>query len=231
MTKFRNILWGIVIIFAGIAIGLNTLDIVRINLFFDGWWTLFIIVPCFIDLFSKGKKTGNIIGIIIGVLLLLGAQGILRFDTLVKLMIPIILIIIGLSIIFRDVGKKKIGKKIEELKKKNKNDNATNEYTSVFSGQDINFDGELFRGATLCTSFGGINCDLRHAFFDGDTLIKCEAVFGGIDIFVPKDVKVKVRSSSAFGGVSNKTEFDGDENAPTLYIDATCVFGGVDIKC
>ena len=129
------------------------------------------------------------------------------------------------------VRRKKISKKIRELNDKAGKDNAKNDYTSVFSGQDINFDGELFKGATLCTSFGGINCDLRHAFFDGDTLIKCEAIFGGIDIYVPKDIKVKVRSSSAFGGVSNKSVFEGDENAPTLYVDATCVFGGVDIKC
>lgn len=39
---------GIVLIILGPIVGGNTLGITNINIFFDGWWTLFIIVPCFI---------------------------------------------------------------------------------------------------------------------------------------------------------------------------------------
>ena len=60
--KLSNILWGLVLILIGIIFGLNALDIADINIFFDGWWTLFIIVPCFIDLFKDKDKSGNIIG-------------------------------------------------------------------------------------------------------------------------------------------------------------------------
>ena len=45
MKKFRNILWGLVLIILGLIFGGNALGITDINLFFDGWWTLFIIVP------------------------------------------------------------------------------------------------------------------------------------------------------------------------------------------
>ena len=74
--KLSNILWGLVLILIGIIFGLNALDIADINIFFDGWWTLFIIVPCFIDLFKDRDKSGNIIGLIIGICLLLGCQNI-----------------------------------------------------------------------------------------------------------------------------------------------------------
>ena len=57
----KNMLWGIVLIAIGIVLGLNALDITNIDLFFDGWWTLFIIIPCFIDLFKDKDKTGNIV--------------------------------------------------------------------------------------------------------------------------------------------------------------------------
>ena len=97
MKKIANVLWGIVLITIGVIIGLNALDITHINIFFNGWWTLFIIIPCFIDLFNDKDKTGDIIGIIVGVILLLCAQNILSFAIVWKLAIPTILIVLGIS--------------------------------------------------------------------------------------------------------------------------------------
>ena len=92
MKNFRNILWGIVLIIVGLIWGLNATGITDINIFFDGWWTLFIIVPCFIDLFKESDKTGNIIGILIGVALLLSCQGIINFDSIWQLLFPAVMI-------------------------------------------------------------------------------------------------------------------------------------------
>ena len=102
MKNFGNVLWGIVLIGIGLIIGGNALGITNINIFFDGWWTLFIIIPCFIGLFKEREKTGNIIGLLIGIALLLGCQDILNFDTIWKLVVPVILVVIGLSLIFKD---------------------------------------------------------------------------------------------------------------------------------
>ena len=52
MNKISNLLWGFVFIIVRVIFGLNALEITDINIFFDGWWTLFIIVPCFIGLFK-----------------------------------------------------------------------------------------------------------------------------------------------------------------------------------
>ena len=46
---------------------------------------------------------------------------------------------------------------------------------------------------------------------------------------VPQDVKVKIKSTPIFGGVSNKSVSNKDSKK-TIYIDAFCMFGGVDIK-
>ena len=48
MKKFGNILWGVVLIIVGVIFGLNAVGLTDINIFFHGWWTLFIIVPSFI---------------------------------------------------------------------------------------------------------------------------------------------------------------------------------------
>ena len=54
--------------------------------------------------------------------------------------------------------------------------------------------------------------------------------FGGIDIFVPDYVNVKINSNSIFGGVSEKNHRPTVQGAVTIYINATCMFGGVEIK-
>ena len=101
---------------------------------------------------------------------------------------------------------------------------------AAFSGCDMNFDGEIFRGCEVNATFGGAKCDLRGAIIECDAAIKATALFGGIDIIVPAGIKVKVNSNSLFGGVSNKADSVGAENAPTVYINALCMFGGIEIK-
>ena len=227
MKKFRNILWGLVLIIVGLIFGGNALGITNINLFFDGWWTLFIVVPCFIGIFKENEKTGNVIGLIIGIALLLACQDIIDFDLIAKLWFPVILVCIGVSIIFRDT----IGGKVnEQIRKLNENKKNLNEYCATFSGQDLKFDGENFTGADLIAVFGGIDCDLRSANLESDVVLNTSSIFGGIDIYVPDNVKVKVKSSSIFGGVSNKKRHSTNQDGHTLYINATCLFGGVEIK-
>lgn len=227
MKKVGNVLWGLLFIVIGLILGGNALGITDINLFFDGWWTLFIIVPCFIGLFKENEKTGNLIGLLIGVALLLCCQNVIDFDMVWKLLFPAILVAIGISMLFKDTLNRKISK---EIKKLNENKTGTNEYCATFAGQDINFEGQEFKGADITAVFGGIKCDLRQAIINSDQLINVSAIFGGVEIYVPTDVKVKIKSTPIFGGVSDKISHSNKEDAHTLYINATCVFGGVEIK-
>ena len=82
---------------AGVIWALNEFNIANINVFFDGWWTLFIIVPCGIGLFTEREKLDNIIGVAIGVFLLLCCQDILSFSMLWKLLVPAIIVIVSLK--------------------------------------------------------------------------------------------------------------------------------------
>ena len=227
MKKMQNILWGIVLIILGLIIAGNSLGITNINIFFDGWWTLIIIIPCFIGLFQEREKTGNIIGLLIGIALLLSCQNILDFNLIWKLLLPTILVIIGLSLIFKDTVGGNINK---EIKKLNKKQTKENEYCATFSGQNLNFSGEKFIGADLTAVFGGVKCDITKAIIEEDVVINTSSIFGGIDILVPENANIKIKSTSIFGGVSDSKKQYNENNPHTIYINATCLFGGVEIK-
>ena len=221
MNNIKNILWGIILVIIGVIIGLNTIGITDIDIFFDGWWTLVIIVPCFIGLFTNKDKTGNIIGLLVGVILLLGMQNIIDFNLIWKLLLPSIIVIIGLSLIFKNTFNSKINNEIKKLNNKNTKDN---EYCATFSGQRIDFPNEEFKGATLNSVFGSITCDLREAKIKEDVVINASSVFGGIDIIVPDDVNIKIKSNSIFGGVNNKKKNNEDKKY-TIYVNASCLVG------
>lgn len=227
MKKLSKMLWGVALILVGGIFALNAFGITDVEVFFDGWWTLFIIVPCFIGIFSDREKTGNIIGLLIGIFLLLCCQNVLSFGVFWKLVIPAIIVIIGLKLIISAVLGDKATKMIAVSRQ-----NGDNVRTgcATFSGQDLNFDGEVFEGAELNSIFGGVKCDIRNAIIEKNCAITASAIFGGIDIFVPDNVNVKITSNSIFGGVSEKKHRPYVENAVTVYINATCIFGGVEIK-
>ena len=225
MKKAGKVFWGILLIAAGVILGLNKLNVLQINIFFEGWWTLFIIVPCAIGLFTELEKMGNFIGVLIGVCLLLCCRGILSFDVLWELLVPAIIVILGLKLVISGLRGNKANEMLKKLRLEGK---ALKSGTAVFSGCNMNYDGQVFEGAELNAVFGAVSCDLRNAVIEKDCAIQVSAIFGGIDILVPPGVNVRGNTVSIFGGMSNKTAAQPD--APTVYISGVCMFGGVEIK-
>lgn len=225
MKKFGNLLWGIAFIVLGVIIAINALGIAKINIFFNGWWTLFIIVPCFISLIKGPSRMASFIGLVIGVALLLCAQGVVTFSIIRKLAIPFILIMIGLGFLFRDFFHNKMNEKIKTL-----SNTEGKEYAATFGGNKVDMTNEVFEGAELTAVFGGVELNLINSIIKEDQVVNATAVFGGVTIKVPDNIKVKVKSTPIFGGVENKVKGTTQENVPTLYINALCMFGGVEIK-
>ena len=225
MKNTEKIVWGILLIAVGVIFALNSLGIWNVELFFDGWWTLFLIVPCGIGLFTEREKLGNLIGLLIGVFLLLCCQDVLEFKLLWKLLVPAVIVLVGVKLLFGALFDRKAREACAELQAKA---GAQRSGCGIFSGCDMKLDGQVFEGAELNAIFGGVDCDLRNAIIEKDCMIKATAVFGGIDIKVPDTVKVQVNSTSIFGGATNKAS--GKNGAATIYVSATCLFGGVDIQ-
>lgn len=215
--KKSNIIWGLILILIGVLIGVKSLGILDINLFFDGWWSLFIIIPCFVGLLCDNDKISNIIGLFVGVFLLLGAQNVISYDLIWKIALPFILIVLGFSILFKS------NKKIPKL-----NEEGLNEYFTAFGGQDIEYGKKEFVGAEITSIFGGIKLNLKNSSIKEDVKIDASAIFGGIDIIVPENVNVSINSVPIFGGVTNNIK-NKDENKVTIYINAAAIFGGVKV--
>lgn len=222
--KISNLLWGLVFIAIGIIFGLNAIGF-NINIFFDGWWTLLIIIPSLIGLFKDGGKTESIIGLIIGVSFLLASLDIIDFTIIWKLLVPVILIIVGLSFIFKDLFNNKVKQEIKKIVK-----NVDKEYCATFASQQIDFSNEKFTGGNLSAVFGGIKCDLKDSIIKEDVVIDCSAIFGGITIYVPDNVNIKISSTSIFGGVDDERKHKNKDNKITIYINANVLFGGIEIK-
>ena len=223
MKKIGNILWGICFIIIGIIVLLNSLGVADINIFFKGWWTLFIIIPSVIGLIKDEDKLWSIFFLALGVALLLVSRGVFNMALIAKCIFPALLIIIGMDIIFKDRINSKVSDKIKELNKE-----EYDEYYATFSGQKLDFANQEFKGAKLNAIFGGIDLDLTKSEIQQDIVIEVCSVFGGVDIKVPKDVVVKIQSNSIFGGVSNKTKTKDAKQ--TIYVKAMCMFGGCDIN-
>lgn len=224
MKDLSRILWGIVLVLLGIIWGLNATGVTNIDIFFDGWWTLFIIVPAFVNLLDPKKtgKWGSTLWLIAGVFLLLACRDIIDLDLVWKLAVPIIIVLIGLSLIFKNPDKEGIKENIEKL-----NDKKCEYLTVSFKEQKISKSG-AFKGANLDAVFGSLKLDLTDAKLGKETIIKASSIFAGINIIVPEDVEVKIKSTPIFGGVSNTHK--NNNSKKIIYIDAVCVFGGIEIQ-
>ncbi|MBQ8283545.1 MAG: hypothetical protein IJX75_00480 [Clostridia bacterium] len=226
--KLNGIVWGVLLVIVGVLLALDSLNIVgNVDLFFDGWWTVFIIVPCAVGLFTERDKKGNLIGLLVGVGLLLACQDVFDFDLLWKLFVPLLIIVFGGSILIKSFKNNETVKIIKEIKS---NETGARSVCAVFGGADVRPENEEFNGAELTAVFGGVDCDLRNAVIEKDCVIEATAIFGGVDILLPKNVNVKTNSNSLFGGVSDKQRQNSEENTITVYINGTAVFGGIEIK-
>ena len=212
----RNLFWGIVLIVVGILFLGRNMNWWNFSIFFRGWWTLFLIVPSIISLVRKESMGTSFLILVLGVLMLLASQNVIEWSTIWKVFLPIIIMVVGLSIIF---GNRK-------AKEKKVRANAK-EYVAIFSGVDevIN---KIENDFKMTAVFGGIELDMRDVTLDSDLVIDCFTLFGGIDIRLPKDVKVEVNGLPIFGGVENKYR-NNHEAKVTVYINHTTICGGVDL--
>ena len=238
--KLSNAFTGVIfLLLGGLWLG-DALGYWSANIFFDGWWTLFIIVPCVSHMIRVGITLNYLIGLFIGLLLLVWQIGII--PSIGKLILPLVVIFIGLGIVFRSFFEKQPQKKIHKTinvdvfdKKATANgpsvsyETRTN-YNAYFGSQTVNFDNQVFTGCSTTAFCGGVELDLSRAIIETDVEIVANVILGGCEIYLPTNVKVNVTSTPILGGIDNRTKNAPAENAPTVYINATCVFGGIDLK-
>ena len=166
MKNLSRILWGVVLVVIGVIWGLNRTGVTDINIFFDGWWTLFIIVPSAISLVNpkNNGKLSSAICLVIGMFLLLGSLDVFDFDILWEILLPVIVVIIGLSLIFGNKIKADVKEKIDNADFSN-----VEVITATFGEQNINKSGEKFEKAEI-NGCQKINSLLSYNVLDRDKI-------------------------------------------------------------
>ena len=250
MKKANGLFIGLLFIVVGFLYACSALDFIDFSIFFPGWWTLFIIVPCLYALTRRNEdKTGPVIGLIIGICFLINAQDIDFHIDFFPMALAVLCILIGWKLIFP--GKKKEQKHVEvnfnsETGEKEvvinavkfdntytKNSNGYVNASAILGGKDIRVDNECFTGADICVVMGAIDLNLRNAIISEDVYINVSAVMGGIDIYVPANVRVVTDGcSTIMGGIDVNTSYANFQTAdtPRVIITGSCVMGGIDIQ-
>ncbi len=88
---------GILLIVFGTLFLLDRLEILPITIFFDGWWTLLLIIPAVYSMTRQGITMGNSILLAIGVFFFLDERG----WNVKGFVVPALLIIFGIALIVR----------------------------------------------------------------------------------------------------------------------------------
>lgn len=91
---------------------------------------------------------------------------------------------------------------------------------------------EVFKGASIRTSFGGTTIDLRHTHLPlGETYIDLDCSCGGVELFIPADWKVVIKCNAFFGGCEDKRWQGANTNQDRiLVIRGNVSLGGLEIK-
>lgn len=218
--SYANLLFGLTLMLLGGGLLLGTLGVIDARSTLGTWWPVVIMLIGVASLLSNPRVwLWPTLIIAFGVLLQLRELDVVTFNVW-NVLLPAVLIIFGLSVM---LGR---GNKVQPSSK------DSFDLFTAFAGIASKSTSKNFKGGRASAMFGGIDLDLREAVLTTKEPARLElfAAFGGIDLKVPEGWNVVTSGIPLFGGWSDKSLKPAKDGAPTLYIRATCLFGGVDIK-
>lgn len=188
------------------------------TIFFDGWWTLFIIVPCFCGLCTRGGgKVGYVIGIAVGLFLLLTAQDILDSDKLWALLLAVVCVLVGINLIL-------------PKKKTWRGEETQHAQTDRFDRGENVAAGDTHTEDAIYEEAKDVTVEPTEQYKEnagtGDKVV-CQAVFSGRDIHVDNSYFYGANLSVLFGGIDLNLKNALITKNVTIEVKAT--FGGIDI--
>lgn len=139
---------------------------------------------------------------------------------------PTLVIVFGLIILFNRLGNKS-ERKCENLEVIEPGE----ECNVLMSGRSMTFTkGQLFKGLRTSCTMGGVRVDLREADIQDGAFISANCLMGGVEIFLPKDVNIEIRSNCMIGGVDSERHTNVPNPRATIILEAKCLMGGIEIK-
>ena len=216
--NLARVFLGSVLALAGVLWLLDAAGVVDAGEVIGGFWPLVIVAAGLLSLAANPRQwAAPAIVVIVGTALLLRTTDVVDSFTVVG---PALLIGVGLAVIFG------IGFGNREVS----TGDRVNSFT-VFSGADLASHSRSFEGGNVGAIFGGAEINLRDAAPADGASIDVLAIFGGVEIKVPEGWNVVIRGFPIFGGFDNATTKDQlPADAPVLHINATVLFGGLEVR-
>ncbi|WP_370515732.1 LiaF domain-containing protein [Halapricum sp. CBA1109] len=133
---------------------------------------------------------------------------------------PVLVIAFGLSILLGQV----------RSRARTTNTAFTNAF-AAFGGVEKRNTSKAFEGADLTAMFGGVELDLRDAGIeDQPAQINVIALFGGVEVVVPRDWNVQMDVLPVLGGASDdRPRHENTTDETDLVVTGFAAFGGVSI--
>jgi len=237
--KSKGILFGLLLVIAGVlflSFNFNWINPVWRPILFS--WPMILIVIGVVG-FTKNNLLMSLFWLVLGLFFLLpriaaafpgsftGIDG-----DFAQTYWPLLLILLGLCFIFRIIlGRNmKCDGKHHYHSDSVKGVNGTIDKRVVFGGSESIFLDPVFNGGTISAIFGGVVLDLRKtALPEGETCLDIDAIFGGVELFIPGDWVVETRLQTIMGGVEDKRLISHPDHTRKLVLRGDLMFGGCEI--
>ena len=224
-----GVLFGSVVLAVGVILLLNQQGIVDAGQIFPFFWPVVLLAGGLLSLTRSTASGGRVWGGILttaGILLFLDRLGYARFSF--HALWPLVLIGVGITLVWRTLeGNAPVSSDpVPDA-------NLVNQF-AAFGGGELKSDAKDFRGGEVLTVFGGYQVDLRKAAIArSPAILHANAMFGGIEIRVPRSWRVVLDGLPLLGGYSDETEHpeaQGGAPVPELIVKGFASFGGVVVK-
>lgn len=229
-----SVLYGIIFLAAAVVIFGNSVGWWTVQNY-DGWWTVFLIVPGLAGLISYGFNVASTCMVLVGGWLLARAQGWFLPQMADSLVLVIIFLLIGLRLIFGGRVLRSSRKAPEapvffnDVKGAGDSSGTVN-YSAVFGAVEVSNNSTALYGGTVSAIFGGAKLDLRNAVPVNGAVIEANAIFGGVELYVPLQCRIRLEGVPFLGGAGCKAQCPDDQSLPLLTVRYTAVCGGVELK-
>lgn len=221
-NRVFNLVWGLSLGILGIVLLGNSLNLWFIDIFFNGWWTLFIIVPALICVCINKHNLFNLVLLLAGVFIFNLYRNSWSFKIIIEILFSLVVLIVGGNLINLAFGKTK-----NCLEEGSKYDNI------VFNGFFGSFNEILNKrdlgSIKVSMFFSKLNLDINSSSLRKDVRIKVMNIFGFIKITGADNVNVEVSGSNIGSLIKNEIKVHNSK-LPTVYIESVSIFGGIKVQ-
>jgi hypothetical protein len=212
---------GAIIVLAGVALLANTTgayDTGRLLRFVP---SLFVLAGLY-ALVTGGLRNavGPLVVVLVATAWQLAALGYATVDQIVAFW-PVLVILFGLSVVLG---------RMRATAAESADDSVG--LFAVFGGRDARTTSKTFVGGDVSVVFGGATVDLRDAAVaTPPARLNVVALFGGVDVVVPRDWNVRLDVVPLLGAAEDeRLRSDREHDEVDLVVDGFCAFGGVSLK-